>query len=176
MRRQEVTFSVTEANDAESTERARRLALFVSTIKESPEALMRLAKEKKTVDSIIDSARHPDVRAYGEQPDYRDGFPREVRILYATGLVLKHKDDIEADKVDAQTSAAMRQGYESYTRQLRESEHGRAEKPAMDWRVERLGILAAEMSDVIPDLDGNLPAVDSGMLSVHEGETPRKIA
>ena len=49
MRKNEVTFSITPAPNTEATEeRAKRLALFVSTIGERPESFLQLIKEPAT--------------------------------------------------------------------------------------------------------------------------------
>ena len=172
MRKNEVTFSITPAPNTEATEeRAKRLALFVSTIGERPESFLQLIKEHKTVGRILAIATHPEVRQYGAEVDDRDSYTFDVRALFATAQILRHEDDLEAD-ADPETSLALRQGLEHRRAQEKQAELGRAEMPEQDWRVERLGIVATQLGDIRPDFDGNDPAVDVS-LPVIQHSVPR---
>lgn len=160
MRKNEVTFSITEAaTTQESSERAHRLALFLSTIRERPEVFPRLVDSHKTVTGFLAAAEHPEVQRYGAEQDYRDGYTFDIRALFATAQILQHEDDLEVD-FDKETSEALQKGLAARRALERAAEVGNAEIPRTDWRIERIGIVASALGDIRPDFDGNEAGVD----------------
>lgn len=137
-RRLQPEFSATEAQDVteiSGRERAKRLALFLSTIRESPDAYRVLIGKFAQVEDVLKQAVHPEVMEYGLKPDDHESFPYTVRAIHITGEVLRHGDDLEA-MPDPETAEAMRNALAAERRK----------NPDVSARVVRLGALAGQIS------------------------------
>lgn len=132
-------FSATEApsdvTEISQRERAKRLALFLSTVWEDPEAYKKLIGRFYRVKDVPAKSVIPDVMQYGRTPDDYETFPYETRAMYVTGLILQYEDDLEAD-TDPETAEAMRA---AITQERRKN-------PDANARIIRLGALAGQIS------------------------------
>lgn len=156
MRKNEVTLSydTEQDDDIMSQGRAERLALFLSTIRESPGAFRTIIGAHMTIKDIIAAGRNESATRYGEHLDATDDFPYEDRALYVAGVVLQHGDDMAATP-DPETVRAMQH---ARTVRIREN--------AVDteWRVERLGIIAQQIADTLTGVNpqATLGGTDTG--------------
>jgi hypothetical protein len=111
-------------------ERAKRLALFSSTLRESPEVMSMLMHKAGTASEMLRKAQHPDVEAYGQRLDALEEFPYDNRAIYTIGALLLHND---GDHVafDTETQHAMARAMKDDT----------ADYPHMDARIDARELL-----------------------------------
>jgi len=137
-RRLRPEFSATEAQgvtEISERERAKRLALFLSTVQESPDAYRVLINKFTQVEDVLAQAVKPEVMEYSLRPDDHESFPYTIRAIHVTGEILRHGDDLEANP-DPETAEAMRVAIAAERRK----------DPDVNARVVRLGALAAQIS------------------------------
>jgi len=132
-------FSATEAQgdvtEISERERAKRLALFLSTVWEDPDTYKVLVKKFSNVEDLVAKQAMPEVVQYGLTPDDHESFPYETRAIYVTSEILRHGDDLEADP-DPETAEAMRN----------ELATERRKNPDANNRIIRLSALAGQIS------------------------------
>ena len=148
MRRTELpTISVTEAaNEVESTERAKRLAFFESTVKENPATFGAIARSLITVEYALKAAQHPDVLEYAKRPDSHATSTFESRAVYVIGQLLRYDDDLEIlfDPLTEQAAQTSIGVAESEGEAVLDSDV--VQERASARRILRLGAYAAEFA------------------------------
>ena len=137
-RRVRPEFSVSTLQDPleiAERERAKRLALFLSVVWEQPDVSRSFISKFARIEDILSQSGHPEVVQYGLTPDDKDNYPYQVRATYATGELLRHDDDLEAD-TDTETAEVIRATLEDAKRK----------NPDVNARLLRLGTLAGQIS------------------------------
>ena len=103
-RTEQPSFSITQAeNGTEDSERATRLALFLSTLQENPGAFSVVLGGFKTAEDAIQGAQTEGAKRYGDNLEDPEEVSYEDRVKYTLGQVVAHEDD-ECMTLDRETA------------------------------------------------------------------------